>query len=197
MVHQASLFGLEEPRPTDRLFFALYPERSTAAGRMAQLASDLKRQHRLSGKILDTERFHVTLHHMGDFAGLPPQLVRAAGEAAAALRFPPFPLAFDRVESFDKRRGGGNAFVLRGGRGLEAVTDFQRTLGEAMKKVGLKPEMRFTPHVTLLYDDRVMPAQPVTPIEWCATEFVLVHSLLGRSAHLRLGAWPLLEGAAR
>lgn len=193
MVQQGSLFGIEpSPKPTDRLFFALYPDRATAEQQIAPLATALRAAQRLHGKILATERFHVTLHHLGDFAGLPQQLVQAASVAAAKVRCAPFELVFDRAESFDNKRGRNNPFVLQGGEGTQDVTGFQRTLGEAMKKVGLKPDLRFTPHLTLLYDDRVVPAQPVhPPVRWTAQEFVLVHSLIGRSIHIPLGRWPL------
>ncbi|MFZ5542017.1 MAG: 2'-5' RNA ligase family protein [Pseudomonadota bacterium] len=177
---------------TDRLFFALYPDRDTAEQQIAPLALRLRSAQRLHGKILATERFHLTLHHLGDFAGLPQPLVQAACMAAASLRYRPFELVFDHAASFDNKRGRNNAFVLQGGEGVAAVVDFQSALGEAMKKVGLKPDARFTPHVTLLYDDRVVPVQPVTPpVRWTAHEFVLVHSLIGRGVHVPLGRWPL------
>ena len=57
-----------------------------------------------------------------------------------------------------------------------------------MKKTGLarwtKP--RYAPHVTLLYDDRRGAEQAVETIYWTADEFVLVHSLLGRTRHIPL-----------
>ena len=192
-MQQGSLFGAEPPpKRTDRLFFALYPDRETAAQQIAPLATALRASQRLHGKILPTERFHVTLHHLGDFAGLPPSLVQAASAAAEAVRCPPFELEFDRAASFDNKRGRNNPFVLQGGDALQPVADFQRALGAALQTAGLKPDARFTPHVTLLYDDRVVPASPVVPpVRWTAHEFVLVHSLIGQGIHMPLGRWPL------
>lgn len=70
---------------------------------------------------------------------------------------------------------------------------FQQTLGIAMKKAGLgrwaKPG--YTPHVTLLYDDRSVAEQAVETICWTAREFVLVHSLIGQTLHVPLARWPL------
>jgi RNA 2',3'-cyclic 3'-phosphodiesterase len=34
---------------------------------------------------------------------------------------------------------------------------------------------------------------PVEPIEWTVTEFVLVHSLLGRTTHRVLARFPLIS----
>lgn len=74
---------------------------------------------------------------------------------------------------------------------------FQRELGVAMKKVGLGQwvDSPFTPHVTMLYDEHEVAEQVVDAIGWTATEFVLVHSLLGQTRHVPLGRWPLGEGA--
>jgi 2'-5' RNA ligase len=54
-------------------------------------------------------------------------------------------------------------------------------------------ERKFTPHVTLLYDDRMVPEQAVEPISWRVREFVLTHSLLGKTQHVELGRWPLRD----
>jgi len=37
--------------------------------------------------------------------------------------------------------------------------------------------------------------QPVEPFEWTVREFVLIHSLLGRTEYRVLGRWPLAAGA--
>jgi RNA 2',3'-cyclic 3'-phosphodiesterase len=70
MPAQSSLPGFDaEPKPTDRLFFAIFPDADTAA-RIARLALQLRSEHGLRGTPLKQERFHVTLHHLGDYAGL-------------------------------------------------------------------------------------------------------------------------------
>ena len=50
----------------------------------------------------------------------------------------------------------------------------------------------FTPHVTMLYDRRRVPGQSIEPIGWRVTRFVLVHSLLRKTEHRRLGEWELI-----
>lgn len=194
MPEQPSSAGFEAaPQPTDRLFFAIFPD-GDAAARIAKLAQRLCIEHGLKGRSLATERFHVTLHHLGDYVGLPQDLVATAGEAARAVMMPPFEIAFDRAVSF-LGRPYRRPFVLCGGEGVAALTAFQRALGTALKKAGVGrcAELHYTPHVTLLYDDRSVAEQAVETVGWTAHEFVLVHSLLGRSRHVPLARWPLRD----
>lgn len=193
MPEQLSFAGFDAPaQPTDRLFFAIYPD-PDAAARVAAVAARLAREHGLSGRPLAPERLHVTLHHLGDYAGLPSDVVTAASEAAAAAAKPSFDVAFDRAASF-LGRPNNRPFVLRGGDGVAAVSAFQQALGAAMMTAGLgrRVEQRFTPHVTLLYDDLCIAEHAVETVRWTAREFVLVHSLLGRTRHIPLARWPLV-----
>jgi 2'-5' RNA ligase len=180
-------------RPADSLFFAIFPDAS-AAERIAQLAQQLRGEQGLHGKPLKTQRFHVTLHHLGHHAGLPQELVTLAGQAAAAVVLPPFDIAFDRASSFTSATRH-RPLVLRGGEGLLALTAFQQALGVAMGEVGLQRWAKpgYTPHATLLYDDRSVAEQAVETIAWTAREFVLVHSQLGEGRYTPLGSWPLRE----
>jgi len=192
MPEQFLLTGFDAARmPTDRLFFAIFPD-ATAAVRIGQLAQDLRSEHRLKGKPLEMGRFHITLHHLGDYAGLPQSIVAAAIEAAATVAMPPFEVTLDRALSF-RVRPGNRPLVLRGCDEV-ALTAFQRTLGAALKQAGLGnsgEKLRYTPHVTLLYADSVVAEQPVETVVWTVREFVLVHSLLGRTVHVPLARWPL------
>lgn len=187
---QDEMFGTASTHPTDRFFFALFPDADTAA-RMRAQAERLKAEHGLRGALIDTGRLHLTLHHLGDFVAFRDDIVRRASQAAASLRCAPFPLSFDRVASFSGRPGN-RPLVLRGDEGLQAVIDFQRQLGEALALHRLPVDKRFTPHVTLAYDRQALAEQACGPFTWTATEFVLVHSLLGRHQHVVLGRWPLL-----
>jgi 2'-5' RNA ligase len=193
---QASLPGFEpEPprKPTDRLFFSIFPDPPTA-GRIADLAERLRADLQLKAKPLAAERFHVTMNHLDDFAGVPERVVAAATEAGAAAvaGIAPFEVIFDRAASFHGRVQN-KPLVLRGSASLAPLTAFQKSLGVAMTKSGLGKyvERSFTPHVTLLYDATLAPETPVEPIRWSVRELVLVHSLLGLSKHIRLASWPL------
>jgi RNA 2',3'-cyclic 3'-phosphodiesterase len=66
-------------------------------------------------------------------------------------------------------------------------------LGAALKRAGLGAATQgdFQPHVTLAYDKLRLKPFAVEPVSWTVREFVLVHSLLGRTTHIPLGRWPL------
>jgi 2'-5' RNA ligase len=179
------------PKLTDRLFFAIYPD-AVSAVRIARLAQDLRMAHGLNGSPFEKEHFHVTLNFLGDFPGVPHDVVAMATKAAATVAMTPFEIAFDRVASFGGRPGG-RPLVLRGGEDVAAVKLFQRALGVSLKKTGLpaKEARQCIPHLTLLYDDRNIDEQAVETIRWTVREFVLVHSLLGRSRHTPLARWQL------
>jgi 2'-5' RNA ligase len=164
-------FG-EPPKATDRLFFALYPE-PEARTRIAQLAQRLRTDHGLQGQPLGADKFHVTLHHLGDYAGLPNDVVEKARSAASAVAQRAFDVLFDHAASFS--RGSRNRpFVLLGDEGLASLMAFQKALGVQMAKAGLGREVEhsFTPHVTLLYDDEAVARHPVDPVGWHVGEFV-------------------------
>jgi 2'-5' RNA ligase len=185
---QFSLF--DAPPVTDRLFFAIFPDPATAAG-VARQAEALRAAHQLSGRPLAPERFHITLHHLGDHAGVRRDIVAMASEAAQAITTPPFEVVFDRAASF--HNGGNNPFVLQGGEGLDALKAFQRDLGLAMARAGLGKlvDKSFTPHVTMLYDRRLVAEQAIEPVRWTVGGFTLIHSLLGRTEHIPLARWTL------
>ncbi|WP_299691635.1 2'-5' RNA ligase family protein [Hydrocarboniphaga sp.] len=184
---QASLFG-EPETATDRLFFAIFPA-TDAAAQAAALACDLRSRHRLGGQPLASDRLHVTLNHLGDYVGVPRDLVAAATKAGGAVAASSFDVCFDRVASFASAR----AVVLQGGEGLAALIAFQQALVLEMTKAGLgrKAEKNFTPHMTLLYDKSPFAEQPIEPVSWTVQEFVLVHSLLGQTRHIALARWRL------
>lgn len=192
---QQDAFGFGGPAPTDRLFFALFPDAAVAA-RIAGLGERLRRAQGLRGRVLAEERLHVTLHHLGDHAGVPADVVAAACAAAAAVDAAPFEAVFDRVESF-AGRARRRPLVLRGDAGVAGVAQLQSRLGDAMRRHGLARHVdaRFVPHLTLLYDDRAVDAQAIEPVGWRVRGFALVHSLLGRSTYRVLARWPLRAAA--
>lgn len=192
MPEQMSLTGFDPPpaRPTDRLFFAVRPS-PEACAQMVALTTRLRAVHGLKGTPIKSERLHSTLHHLGDHVGVPQTLVDQAHAAAAGLALPAFDVVFDRVASFARPRN--QPLVLRGGAGLDGIVALQQALGVAMARAGLgrRVEVHFTPHVTLLYDDKRVAEQAIEPIRWKVGELVLVHSLLGQTVHRTLASWPL------
>ena len=197
MTQHSDLFGsIPPPKPTDRLFFALFPS-NQAIPQIVKTTQQLRDEHGLTGKSLSNDRLHVTLHHVGDYAGgLPNGLVEAAQEVASTIAMPAFDVTFDRAMSF-AGSPRNKPFVLRGNErhdgGLAALMAFQKAFYLAMCRAGLqgpRTNAKFAPHVTLMYDSQGVPEQAVEPIRWRAHDFVLVHSLLGQTRHIHLGRWP-------
>jgi 2'-5' RNA ligase len=188
---QLSLDSMAPEQPTDRLFFAIFPDPPVAA-RIASIAQSLRAEHGLHGRPQQADRLHVTLHHLGNHVGLPPDIVRAAETAAAHVAMPPFGVAFDHACSFSGR-ARNLPLVLRAGAGTGSLEALHALIGERMAGAGLARWVRpaFVPHVTVLYDDRGIAPQAIEPIAWTVREFILVHSLLGRTEHRVLGRWPL------
>ncbi|MBV9551035.1 MAG: 2'-5' RNA ligase family protein [Alphaproteobacteria bacterium] len=190
MPQQLPLPGLAA-RPTDRLFFALRPDQAASAQIIA-ITDGLYVAHGLSGRRLKAGNLHVSLHHIGDFAGLPNEPLLRARAAGEILRHGPVTIRFDRAGSF-VRQHRTLPLVLRGSGQVIPLIAFQHELGQALGRQGLRAmaSTSYTPHMTLLYDPRYVEAKAVTPVEWTATEFVLIRSLIGKSRHEVLGRWSL------
>lgn len=186
---QMGLPGFDPPTPTDRLMFLLYPDPATAE-KIGVEARRLRESLGLRGQPLLTDRFHITLHHLGDYAGLPNDMVAKGKMAGGALSSAPFEVVFDKAVSF-ANRPGNNPFTLQGGEGVAALIAFQQALGLKMAGAALKPDKQFVPHITLLYDGQVVPAQAIAPIRWTVDRFVLVQSKLGQTQHIVLQSWDL------
>jgi 2'-5' RNA ligase len=184
------------PSGSDRLFFAVLPD-DYAAGQADRFRQRFGNERGLTGTPVRTDHLHVTLHHLGDHAGVPQSMVARAATVAAALRVAPFEVEFDAVMSSVRGPQSGVALVLAGDKGLAGLTAFQRALAVAMIKGGLGQwvDKTFTPHMTLVYESRVIEKQPIRPIAWTVRELVLIHSVLGQMRHVTLGRWPLYGNA--
>jgi 2'-5' RNA ligase len=199
MAEQLSLAGFDDVLgATDRLFFAILPD-EIAAQRIALLARHLRSKYRLQGRPIRTNHLHVSLYHLGDYSGLPQDVIARAKEAVSTVALPPFEIRFDRVVSssggrIDPERRRNYPLVLPVNDGLAELMGLRRALASAMMKVGLLQAIRtiYTPHLTLLYDQGLIPEHSVEAIASAVREFVLVHSMLGKTQHVLLERWPLL-----
>lgn len=184
----------EDAKPTDRLFFAVFPPPEVASF-IASSAQRVQSEFGLTGKLLAADRLHATLYYLGDHVGVRRDIVDSAMAAASEIAAQPFDVCLDHVTSFSARARNRPCVLLGNGPGIEPLKAFQRELGTAMKRASLGrwAEGNFEPHVTLLYDDRPVADHPVAPICWTVREFVLVRSLIGKKKHIVLGRWPLLS----
>jgi 2'-5' RNA ligase len=177
------------PSRKERIFFACLPDAETAA-RIGALAEGFKSDRKLEGALILPEHLHVTLFHLGDWAVLPEEIVRLAKQAAGQVMAAPFDVSFARAESF-RNRTGIYPFVLTGD--AKQWQALHTTLGAALKKAGLGAATQgdFQPHVTLAYDKQRLKPFAIAPVSWTVRDFVLVHSQLGKTAHVHLERWGL------
>jgi RNA 2',3'-cyclic 3'-phosphodiesterase len=177
------------PRTRIGLFLAIFPAASTAA-RIAQIARECRQRYGLGGRPLATSRFHISLHHMGEFDEIPARVIGAVSKTAAMVRIRPFAVMLDRVSSF---AGGERRYplVLQGDDGVAGVAMLRQGLSVALQEIGLKPCRHFTPHLTLLYGDRRIEDRPIEPVCWTVREFALVLSLIGQTKYVLQSRWSL------
>lgn len=173
-------------RPTDRLLFLVYADPFAAAAAV-EVGAGLREDYDLRGPSILPRHIHSTLWHVGDdFSPPPPALIATLTTCASRVSMPAFRVSFDRVESFN-----GGALVLRGEEGVIGLELLYENLSAALC---MKRMRSFVPHVTLLRDKRrLLSPMPVDPVEWTVSEFVLVHSLLGKTTHRVLARFPLIS----
>jgi RNA 2',3'-cyclic 3'-phosphodiesterase len=174
---------------SDRLFLALFPS-GPAREQIHWLAHKLRALYKLRGRPLAADRFHVSLHHLGDYHGVPADVVEAAGKACStvAADTAPFEVEFDRVKSFSGAKDRKPLVMLENGQSAALIQLHQR-LGAVLNGQG--GNRKFVPHLTLLYDERSIANESAPPVRWKVEDIVLVHSLLGQSRYIELGRWTL------
>jgi RNA 2',3'-cyclic 3'-phosphodiesterase len=191
MHEQLSFQGFERSPTIDVLFFALLPDAENVS-QIVQLRDRLCDENGLKGRRIAPDLLHISLLGIAAHDGLSHAVVECAKQAAAVLTASPFDVVLDRAMSFAPKRAR-SPLVLRIGNEA-ALIAFYRSLGEAMKNAGFRrAASQFTPHLTLLYGDRVVREQPVEAVRWTVRDFVLVRSRRGRgpNTHDHLARWPL------
>ena len=194
MSDQLALFEMPQdfyPTGNNRLFFALVAG-SPVSECFTKIAHQLRFNHGLVGRPLAPDRFHVSLAHLGDFKVVPGDFVEAAGAAAAAVaaKLAPFKIQFDFAESFPSKTGR-RPLVLQQDQEDPNLKNLHHQLLVALGLLPKGKTAKFTPHVTLLYDESGVTKMPIDPILWTVSEIVLVHSFVGQSRYEFPGRWPL------
>lgn len=188
MSNQGLLPGLEPATATDRLFLAIFPNAHHAA-QLATLASHYLGEHGLARGAVEASRLHVTLFHLGDYAGLPADLVAHATDALARLQAHAFTVHFNQIGSFGNRRAK-SPLVLAASDGNEALHALQKQLAVHLRAHGLGQWTHgsYVPHMTMAYGKATLPFEAIKPVAWPVEEVLLVHSLLGKTRHIRLAS---------
>jgi RNA 2',3'-cyclic 3'-phosphodiesterase len=180
--------------PRHNLFVAVFPG-AEASAKMARAGSEMKDMLGIRGKPRPTNHFHCTLYHVGSYVDeLPASDVQAAiasCETAANL-VGPFEVRFDRMRTFEGRRGN-HPFVLSSKDGNSTLDLLHQLLVTEFMKRGFSKSRhsKFTPHVTFSYAKQPVDEMPIEPIDWPVKELLLIHSLIGKTEYRVLGRWQL------
>jgi 2'-5' RNA ligase len=132
------------------------------------------------------ELLHVTLLTLFDLHYAPPEWLPQVIAALDAFEAPAFPLAFDRIEN-------RKAVTLRTRAPLAEARGFQAALVRHLlthkvpMMLGTTPE----PHVTINYRGDRHGSQKMPAIGWTVDEVILMESVVGKTAHVEHGRWPL------
>jgi 2'-5' RNA ligase len=198
-MNQQLLFS-ETPKPPQAtpakysVFLAVFPDSSTAH-HISELAMGIREKHGLHGRVRPLSHLHVSLYFLGGCPDVSEKVIHFVGQICetVAASIPAFEARFDEAISFrgglGKRPlvlvnyGDGNAKLMRLHQALDAAfSKYRRHSGGNLK---------FNPHITLLYDRQGIQEQPINPISWMVDEIVLVCSEVGATKYERLGSWKL------
>lgn len=159
-----------------RLFFALLPP-DDLRERIAQAATEVERIQPSGGRLLNPDRYHLTLRFLGDFDPLPPSLPGAARAAGDAVLLRRFQWVLDHAGSF-----GGNGVRWLGGPACDGLQALWSDLGDALARQGIRVfRQGFAPHLTIARNARSpLGHTPIDPISWVVDGFALVESRPGR-----------------
>lgn len=174
---------------THRLFFALWPDKTTR-GRIAAVAAQL-RAHGPSGRWIPAARYHLTLQFLGTYPGYPAALAEAACAAAARVRSPETAITLDRIGSFPRRP----RLWWLGSRHPEPLLPLWESLTGELLAEGVEVDTTpLVPHVTLVRGaGRAPPPDAaVRPVVWRVAHFALIHGESGDgTTYDVLRQWPL------
>jgi len=171
------------------LFFALVPPRD-ARPAIERLGLRLQQAHHLRGQRIGQDRLHVTLAPVFAPNRSLTDTVARARSVASQIQYGRFPVCFEWSESFCLRRDR-HPFVLRGDAGVRSLLGFRDEMHAKLVRAGFRVPRSYTPHVTLIWADRPVEANPIAPIHWTVRDFALVLSVVGEARHTHVGCWPL------
>ena len=176
-----------------KLFFGIFPDRSTRSG-IAAAAQDL-RGHGLRGRWVNPRRYHLTVLFLGGFGAVPSGFVGRAAAAGARVQAAPFELELDTFGSFRNR----DVPVWIGCRTVPpALEALHRQLMEELQQeeIPARDTKPLVPHVTLLRGTEPFAAMPAPTVHWSVRELHLIDSRLAPQAeYVSLGRWPLANTA--
>lgn len=195
MAEQLSLFESRQPSSAKYSYFlALFPDSNTAE-QLITLGNQIRSAHEMHSRLRPLIHLHISLHFFGCGSDVSKTLVQVLDPICKAVtaQTPPFDIDLDRVMSF-RGRPGNNPLVLVGDDQRNTPLKSFHQLLEAklvQNRLASRPNNKFVPHVTLLYDRQLLSPTSVAPVTWKAEEIVLVRSEAGATKCERPGRWKL------
>ncbi|MDB5430601.1 MAG: 2-5 ligase [Caulobacter sp.] len=181
-----------DPPAGQRAFFALMPDDRDRLRIAPDIHCLCDTAGIFNGRRPD-EIWHISLAGIMAADTIPDSLFEQAGELVKAVTMPAFDVAFDRIVTFGKGRGGGpQPVVLLGQDGVMGVRLLQQQIVDALMR-GAEPRSArtFEPHMTVAYSRTTVEERAITPIRWRAASLVLVQSFVGQTRYAIRGRWPL------
>jgi len=190
---QGALAGMEQVPESCSLFFAVFPP-PAACEAMAVETDALRAEHSLIGQPIRPNRLHATLHYLGEHAIERGDIIDKASVAASQVAHAGFEMTMASASSFSTRNDRHPCVFLCPPE-RPPIHGLWRELGNQLMAAGLGRYLKrdFVPHVTVLYDSRVLTPQAIEPVRWQVRDFSLVRSRPDRSDYEILGAWRLRE----
>ncbi|WP_268963399.1 2'-5' RNA ligase family protein [Pseudoxanthomonas beigongshangi] len=140
---------------------------------------------------VNPERYHLTLHYLGESSGPREDWIARAREAAEGFSGEAFHLQLDHLLPL------GNpwrpALTLAAFSSSTELLRFWRGLQERLIRAGFKDHVgrSFVPHLTLGYSEPGPATPAVASVGLAPDGFVLIQSIKGQSDYTFLGHWRL------
>lgn len=179
--------------PEHNLFFAVMAP-PCAHPFLAEKSAQFRGRYAMRGAPITPDRWHISLQHVFRGPHLPPEVIKSSTIIGKALRFEQFELKLDRVMSYQNRRRQ-KPFVICTQQPSIHINRLARLMGEAFAVLSGGPQRaagKISPHITLVWDRKIIPPQAIDPITIPVTEIALVHSHVGHSRYEFLGRWELV-----
>jgi 2'-5' RNA ligase len=186
-----NLFGSDTPpppKPSDlpkehQFFYAVKPT-DEATARLMDTRGSLSKRFGLGGKGVAGTRLHITLRPLPHYHVYPDHRIELFCRIGSTIRQKPFLVTVDLARSYA-------SLVLVPSVPNEQLAELEQALSSTLAEAGFSAQWSFSPHVTLLYSDKKIPDKKVDPISWTVNEFVLIHSVHGKTIHNIIERFPL------
>ncbi len=164
-----------------RLFFALEPDQ-----KVRREINAVQKTLACSGRMIPTERIHVTLAFLGQQA---PEMIPQLCEIVSRLNFEPCTLVLDRLGTFRRV-----SVLWLGATVIPAsLRDFHQALLSELEKAGIGFDRKaWKPHLTLYRRLRNKPGiMQFEAVNWRLNQFSLIESInvTGGVEYCRHGHW--------